>query len=119
MVSACGDSSEDTTFDSVDDLASAIESEGFECSETLNTNHGQAEVIRCSEGHSLVVWGEDFEPEEMDPGVAAEELGEGESPFEHLRGGNWHIASLDADMLDDLESELGGERNAVGWPDIN
>lgn len=72
----------------------------------------------CVEGHRLAVWDEDVEPKEMETDLMVEHMEE-QGVMDHLRGANWHVLSVDQDMLDDLESEFGGERSDIGWPALD
>lgn len=74
MVTSCGDSSEDTTFENVNDLNSALESAGYGCNPMTSLEHGQGETAMCVEGHHVAVWDTDIEPEEIDGDTLAGEL---------------------------------------------
>lgn len=66
------------------------------------------------------MWDEDFdtdtESSETDPLVSGLE---GQGTIEHLRGENWHVMSVDGDLLDEMQQNFGGERNEQGFPDLN
>lgn len=124
ILTGCSMSGE-TPFDNVDELTTELESADYQCRDmarrpSQKDQTEDIEEIRCAEGHSLSVWGEDFEPDERssasDRMVAdMEEQG----LIEHLRGKNWHIMSIDGDMLEDLQQRLGGELNKQSFPDLD
>ncbi|WP_147104917.1 hypothetical protein [Nesterenkonia populi] len=124
VATSCGEDTADTTFDGVDDLMSSMESEGLECSvmEGTTLQSGTDEVgdqVMCAEGHSLMVWDADSdadtETSENDPLVSGlEEQG----AIEHLRGENWHVMSIDGELLDGLQESFGGQRNEEGFPNF-
>lgn len=124
MVTACG-SGDNTTFESVDDLRSDVESADYECGE-VNRRPIQSDMddgfeeILCTEGYLLTVWDEDFEPDTQsaatDTFVREQEE---QGLIEHLRGENWHVTSVDGDMLEDLQQRFGGELNEVSFPVVD
>lgn len=124
ILTGCSISGE-TTFDDIDELTTELESADYQCRDmarrpSQSDQTEDIEEIRCAEGHSLTVWGEEFEPDDRssasDPMVAdMEEQG----LIEHLRGKNWHIMSIDGDMLEDLQQRLGGELNEQSFPNLD
>ncbi|TLP94886.1 hypothetical protein FEF26_11300 [Nesterenkonia salmonea] len=124
VVASCGEDASETTFDSVDELTSSMQSEGLECnamdSTTYETGTNEvAEQVLCVEGHSLTVWEEgydaDDESSETDPLVREMEE---QGTIEHLRGANWHVMSINGDLLDELHETFGGQRNEQDLPDF-
>lgn len=124
LVTACGVDN-DTTFENVDELKSAVESANYECREMTrlpaqtDSTEGIEEIL-CTEGHRLSVWGEEFEPDSRssapDPFVEAMEE---QGAIEHLRGENWHVMSVDGDTLEDLQQQFGGELNEQSFPYVD
>lgn len=111
LLGACGGVEPDDQYDSVQDLQSALESEGFDC-DVRTTNHefdGYGESISCAEGHTLTVWDQDL-PTGMED-LAEGDVGNGQ----RLRGENWDVASSNNALLDDMRNSLGGERTSRGF----
>ena len=113
LLGACGGGEPDDQYDSVDDLQSALESEGFGC-DALGTSHefdGYGESMACAEGHTLTVW-------DLDLPTGMEELSEGRiGGTQRLRGENWDVASSNNALLNDMQQSLGGERTSRGFQD--
>ncbi|WP_146340573.1 hypothetical protein [Nesterenkonia sp. NBAIMH1] len=124
LATSCGEDSAATTFDGVEDLISSMEDEGLECGVMDGTTLGDGaneagEQVMCVEGHTLMVWDEDadLDTESSDDDPLVQGMEE-QGTIEHLRGENWHIMSIDDEVLDELEDSFGGVRDEEGFPNF-
>lgn len=118
VATSCGAGASDATFEDVAELISSAESEGYECSAMSSPTYDLGEQALCAEGHSLSVWDEGVDPDELggdDPLVREMEE---QGVVQHLRGANWHVTSNDGDLLDAMQQNYGGQRDEEGFPDL-
>ncbi|NYJ18165.1 hypothetical protein [Nesterenkonia sandarakina] len=119
VATSCSAAASDTTFEDVADLSSSVESAGHECNAMTSTTYDLGEQAMCAEGHSLTVWDEEADPGELGEDDALVQEMEEQDLIEHLRGANWHVMSVDGDLLDEMQQNYGGQRNEEGVPDLN
>lgn len=110
LLSACGGVQPDAHYDSAESLRSAMDSEGYRCTEVVTTPvaEGYGEELSCEEGHSIVTWEDELPDYVRDPGMTFA-MG-GLTGRHYLLGDTWVIATDNGDMLDEMQEPFGGQR---------
>lgn len=108
-ITACGVSPDDT-YNSVENLQSALESEGFRCdSDEITTfDEGYAEEITCSDSLTIAVWEGDYPDYVSGPDTFAM----GYTMFSRghvLKTDTWVIFSTNTDLIREIAPVFGGD----------